>query len=131
VSHIHGPLLEENHYYGFGLTMAGISSKAMGKMENRYKFNEGTERTTDLDLQWDETDCRTYDPQIGRFLQIDPFSEISDHLSPFVYASNNPIIRNDPYGLKDSVVNGENVNTAPTLDEVVVYGKKPKPQNAQ
>jgi RHS repeat-associated protein len=112
--------------------MAGISSKALnGAVENRKKFNEGTERNVDFDLNWDETDCRTYDSQIGRFLQIDPFSEISDHLSPFVYASNNPILRNDPYGLKDSTVNGENVNTAPTLDEVVVYGKKPKPENAQ
>lgn len=111
--------------------MAGISSKSSGKVENRYKFNEATERTTDLDLQWDETDCRTYDPQIGRFLQVDPFSEISDHLSPFVYGNNNPILRNDPYGLKDSTVNGEAVNTAPTLDEVVVYGKKTKPPQAQ
>lgn len=86
-------------YYPFGLTMAGISSKALkaNYAENKKKFNEGTERNVDFDLNFDETDCRTYDPQIGRFLQVDPFSEISDHLSPYTYASNNLILRNDPY----------------------------------
>ncbi|HLO81377.1 MAG TPA: RHS repeat-associated core domain-containing protein [Chitinophagaceae bacterium] len=111
------------HYYPFGLTMAGISSKALnGVAENKKKFNDRTELNTDFDLNWYETNFRSLDPQLGRFWQIDPLALSSSNLTPYNYASNNPILRNDPYGLKDSTVNGEPVNTAPSLATVSVTG---------
>jgi RHS repeat-associated protein len=76
-----------------------MSSKAAGSLENRRKFNDGTELDTDLDLNWYETDYRSYDPQIGRFHQIDELTEFDFNWSPYVYAHNNPILLNDPLGL--------------------------------
>jgi RHS repeat-associated protein len=95
---------QDGSYYPFGLTMSGISSKAANKLENRRKFNDGTELNTDLDLNWYETDFRSYDPQIGRFHQIDELTEFDLDWSPYSYAHNNPILLNDPLGLTADTV---------------------------
>src|SRR5690606_25235159 len=88
-----GPLLEETHYYPFGLTMAGISSKALvgpKYPENKYKF---TGQLLDDDLGWNtyQMKWRTMDPQIGRFLQIDPLASNYVHNSTYAYAENKVI----------------------------------------
>lgn len=44
--------------------------------------------------------ARTYDQQIGRFIQIDPLSEEGDQesLTPYQFSGNNPSTFNDPDG---------------------------------
>ncbi len=98
VIHRPGPLLEETHYYPFGLTMAGISSKAAGKQDNKYKAVSGNELNEDFDLNLYETLFRSYDPQLGRFHQVDPMADdYADH-SPYSFACNDPVYWTDPFG---------------------------------
>ncbi len=95
-----GPLLEETHYYPFGLTMTGISANALkgtGYPENRRKYN-GIEFTADLDLDIYDAQFRNLDPQIGRWNQIDPKMEKMEMWSPYASNYDNPILYNDFFG---------------------------------
>ena len=100
VSHERGPLMEENHYYAFGLTMAGISSRAIGMMGNNFKFNSGTELNTEFDWNMYETMFRGYDAQVGRFHQVDPMADEYSSWSPYTFSFNDPVFWNDPMGLE-------------------------------
>ncbi|KAA2238600.1 hypothetical protein F0L74_20465 [Chitinophaga agrisoli] len=114
-----GPLLEETHYYPFGLTMAGISSNALKGMsyaENRKKYN-GIEFTKDLDVNQYDAFYRGLDPQIGRFLQIDPKLDSMHAWSPYTAMFDNPIRFSDPLG-DSSVPNNDSQQ-----------GYKPAPKN--
>ncbi|MBW8687012.1 DUF6443 domain-containing protein [Chitinophaga rhizophila] len=100
VKHITGPLLEETHYYPFGLTMAGISSCALKGSAypiNRKGYN-GITFNTDLDLNEYDAFYRTLDPQIGRWKQLDPKIDKMEAWSPYVSNFNNPVRYSDFLG---------------------------------
>jgi len=127
VTHIRGPLLEETHYYPFGLTMSGISSKAAGGIENNKKYN-GIEFDENLDLDTYEAYYRNLDPQTGRWWQIDPkVDQGMESVSPYASMYNDPILNSDFLGdepdgcckeLLDNIYDGA-VNVARTFNTYV------------
>jgi len=110
-----GPVVEETHYYPFGLTMAGISSNALKGTQyskNRKEFN-GIEHTTDLDMNQYDAFYRTLDPQLGRWWQIDPKPDFRN--SPYSAMNNNPIRFSDMLG--DTIVNNNGANVSFTVNK--------------
>jgi RHS repeat-associated protein len=105
VVHARGPLLEETHYYPFGLTMAGISSKAAGKLENKKEKFQGQELDDELGLNWYGFKWRNHDPQIGRFIEIDPLSEKYVYNSTYAFSENKVTAHVELEGLESASVN--------------------------
>jgi RHS repeat-associated protein len=122
LTHERGPLLEENHYYPFGLIMNGISSKALspGKPDNKRKYN-GIEYEYSFDLNIGETFYRTHDPQLGRWWQVDP--KPSESESPYAAMGNNPILNMDPLGDKFVGTDGKKVKLRRRKGQIVIKSK--------
>jgi RHS repeat-associated protein len=113
-------VLEENHYYPFGLKHENYNSEInqYGKESNavvlkapqpspidlsvfekyKYKYN-GKEFQDELGLNVTAMDFRQYDSAIGRFNGMDRLAEMSHNITPYRFAFNNPVVWSDPSGL--------------------------------
>ena len=99
VSHTRGSIVEENHYYAYGLKIAAISSHVLpaaneGNTKNNYLY-QGDFSQFDEEVGWNDFELRNYDPQIGRWIQQDPYDQYE---SPYVGMGNDPVNGVDPDG---------------------------------
>jgi RHS repeat-associated protein len=82
--------------------MSGISSKAAGKLVNKYKFGgkelNSNEFTDGSGLELYDFAARNYDPQVGRFWGGDKKADKLVSWSPYTYCLNNPLAFVDPNG---------------------------------
>ena len=112
-------IIEENHYYPFGLKHTNYNSgkrkyekdeEEVGKMKlrpvaptdgwfvaNNYKYN-GKELQDELGLNMYDYGARNYDPALGRWMNIDPLAEQYRRWSPYNYCVDNPVRFIDPDG---------------------------------
>ncbi|MDO1450832.1 papain fold toxin domain-containing protein [Rhodocytophaga aerolata] len=89
-------MVQENHYDPFGLNLAGIEKR--GAPDDKHKFLS-QEQLEEFGLGWVQTAFRSYDPQVGRFHQVDLLTVIIPSINPYQYAYNNPSTLADPSGL--------------------------------
>jgi len=82
--------------------MAGISSKAAGKLSNKYKFNGKEEQRQEFSdgsgLDWIDLGHRMYDDQLGRFFTQDRMMDSFPSFSSYSYGKNNPVLNMDLMG---------------------------------
>ncbi len=83
--------------------MAGISSKAAGKLENKKNKFQGQEYNDDLGVDMYEFKYRMDDPQTGRFWQVDPLADKYTYNSTYAFSENKVTAHVEVEGLEAEV----------------------------
>jgi RHS repeat-associated protein len=91
--------ISENHYYVFGMEMNGAWKDAVAPTIDQRALYNGKEISKELEWNAYAYGFRNYLPDIGRFMQQDPLTDIQPESSPYHYANNSPVMYIDLFGL--------------------------------
>ena len=89
IEHFTSSVLEENHYYPFGLTVQ-LDQNTSVQTKQPYKLT-GKELEPALGLNWYDFGARPFDMQRGQWVTPDPLAEKMFSWSPYVYNFDNPV----------------------------------------
>lgn len=110
-------ILEEKHYYPFGLQhkgynqqRSGFRSKALNNtivltpidpfVGSTYTYGFGGKEYDDsFDINTYDFGARNYDPALGRWMNVDPLADQMRRHSPYNFAFDNPVYWTDPDGM--------------------------------
>ncbi|MHC4068615.1 MAG: RHS repeat domain-containing protein [Planctomycetota bacterium] len=127
------------YYYHFdGLGSVAALSEENADVVERYSYNVFGEpnRTSSVNNPYmftarrydDETSlyyyrARYYDPDVGRFISVDPIG-YEDSMNLYNYVGNNPVVERDPFGQKK----GKNKRNDPQPRTAAKYRRPEKPE---
>ncbi|WP_109300105.1 DUF6443 domain-containing protein [Aquimarina sp. AU474] len=97
-------IVQEKNYYPFGLTHRGYNSILRGR-NHAYGFTNKEEQD-EIGLGWIDITARNYNPELGRWMNFDPATDVLESSSPYVYALNSPIVYLDLDGELPILING-------------------------
>jgi RHS repeat-associated protein len=91
VEHRQGLQVQENQYDPWGLSLTGLDyTSPATRHPNNQQFN-GKEQERELGLNWQDFNWRHYDPATARFFSVDRLAEKFVYLTPYQFASNDPV----------------------------------------
>jgi RHS repeat-associated protein len=90
-------VIQENHYYAFGMEMEGSWAAQTG-VKNNYEYN-GKELNEDFGLNLSDYGARWYDAAVGRWWCVDPLAVVFASYSTYNFCLNNPTLLIDENGL--------------------------------
>lgn len=84
-------VVQESHFYPFGMTMGGINyNSGAGSSTNKYLF-QGQELQDNHNLGLYQFKWRFYDPNMARFVSVDPLADKYPWNSTYAFAENKVI----------------------------------------
>ncbi len=103
-------VMQVTDYYPFGLIMNQQNYFADGVLDNKYLYNGKELQDDELagnSLGWYDYGARFYDAELGRWHVVDPMAKERYWLTPYNYVQNNPLLRIDPDGRLDDIIDIE------------------------